>query len=133
MKQIISDFKVSFKIQRILVTRNISNVHFICLLSKYIDSFILYFGYQEKGLNYKFFRNSFPDLFLVIAALKNFAKFTGKHMRRSFFPNKVRARDLYHATLLRRDSYKAAFLRIFRKNIKDLCFIERFQATASYI
>ena len=52
-------------------------------------------------------RSSHPELFCRGNVLRNFAKFTGKHLCQSLFFNKVA--DLRPATLLKRDSGTGIF------------------------
>ena len=54
------------------------------------------------------FRNSRPVVFCEKGVLRNFAKFTGKHLCQSLFFNKVTG--LRPATLLKRDSSTSVFL-----------------------
>ena len=54
------------------------------------------------------FRSSHPEVFCKKDVLKNFAKFTGKHLRQSLFFNKVAG--LRPATLLKRDSVTGVIL-----------------------
>ena len=57
----------------------------------------------EKAIS----RRSRPEVFCKKGVLRNFAKFTGKHLFQSLFFNKVAG-----LTLLKRDSGTGAFLRI---------------------
>ena len=57
-------------------------------------------------------RNSREDVFCKKSVLKNFAKFTGKHVRLSLFFNKVAS--LLPATLLKKRLWHRCFLRILR-------------------
>ena len=54
------------------------------------------------------YRSSRPGVFFKKVILRNFAKFTGKHLCQSFFFNKVTG--LRPATLLKRDSGTGVFL-----------------------
>ena len=49
----------------------------------------LHFLYSGYIYNYGGFKRQPPEVFYNKSILKNFAKFTGKHMRRSLFFNKV--------------------------------------------
>ena len=54
------------------------------------------------------FQKQPKELLFKEIVLRNFVKFTGKHLRQSFFLNKVA--DLILATLLKRDSGTGVFL-----------------------
>ena len=65
--------------------------------------------YSERKLDY--IRRSRPEVFCKKGVLRNFAKFTGKHLCQSLFFNKVAG--LRSTTLLKkRDSGTGVFLRI---------------------
>ena len=54
------------------------------------------------------YRSSLPEVFNKKGVLRNFAKFTGKHLCQSLFFNKVAG--LRPATLLKKDSGTGVFL-----------------------
>ena len=64
-------------------------------------------------------RNSRPEVFCKKGVLKNFTKFTGKHLRQSSFFNKVAG--LRSATLLKTETlaqlFSCEFCEIFKKPI----------------
>ena len=66
-------------------------------------------------------RTSRPEVFCKKIVLRNSVKFTGKHLSRSIFFNKVAG--LSPATLLKRDSGTGIFLWILR-NFKTTFYIE---------
>ena len=60
------------------------------------------------SINPSVYRSSRPEVFCKNGVLKNFAKFTGKHLCQSLFFNKVAG--LRSATLLKRVSVTGVFL-----------------------
>ena len=65
---------------------------------------------EDSGLRVKVvkYRRSYPEVFCKKGVLRNFAKFTGKHLWQSLFFNEVTG--LRPATLLKRDSCTGVFL-----------------------
>ena len=63
-------------------------------------------------MNLSKLRSSRPEVFCKKGALRNFAKFTEKHLCRSLVFNKIAG--LRPATLLKRGSGTGVFLRILR-------------------
>ena len=59
-------------------------------------------------MNYNGYRSSCPEVFCKKGVLKNFAKFSGKHLCQSLFLNKFAG--LKPATLLKKDSGTGVFL-----------------------
>ena len=73
-------------------------------------------------------RNTHRKCSVKIGVLKNFVKFTGKHLRRSFFDNKVAVQR--SATLLKKRLQDRCFLRVC-KIFKSSFSIEHLRVTAS--
>ena len=76
------------------------------------------------SLSMPLFRSSRPELFCRKGALRNFAKFTGKHLCQSLFFDKVEG--LRPATLLKRRVWHRCFPVNFRKFLKTPFFIAMF-------
>ena len=76
------------------------------------------------SLSMPLFRSSRPGLFCRKGALRNFAKFTGKHLCQSLFFDKVEG--LRPATLLKRRVWHRCFPVNFRKFLKTPFFIAMF-------
>ena len=76
------------------------------------------------SLSMPLFRSSRPELFCRKGALRNFAKFTGKHLYQSLFFDKVAG--LRPATLLKRRVWHRCFPVNFRKFLKTPFFIAMF-------
>ena len=90
------------------------------VLGKYVHSFPIY------GLGIKLtrprpkYRSRRPEVFCQKAVLKNFVKFSGKHLCQSFFFNKVaglRPASLLKKRLLYRCLFSCEFCEIFKNNI----------------
>ena len=64
-------------------------------------------------------RRSRPEVFCETGVLENFAKFTGKHLCRGSFFNKVASDMQYH---YKRDSDADVFLFIFAKFLRSTFF-----------
>ena len=67
-------------------------------------------------LKFYIFRSSNPEVFYKKGALENFAKFTGTHLRRSLFFNKVADLQLLKWRLRHR-CFGLNFCKIFRNNL----------------
>ena len=68
-------------------------------------------------------RSSCPEVFCEKSVLKNFAKFTGKHLRQSLFFNKVTG--LRPATLLKKILWHRCFPVNFAKFLRTLFLTEQ--------
>ena len=121
-------------------------LHFLCN-GPAIRVFCLIHNYQEKwwristpqilswsnlklecnclSQNLWIYRSSRPEVFCRKGVLRNFAKFTGKHLWKSLFFNKVAGlRPLLLLTLLKRDSGQV-FSCEFRETSKNTFFTEQ--------
>ena len=87
----------------------IRDLNFILNIHKHTFIILWIFLFSETLL---MDRNSREDVFCKKGVLKNFAKFTGKHVRLSLFFNKVAS--LLPATLLKKRLWHRCFLRILR-------------------
>ena len=76
----------------------------------------------ESSNNSQGVRSSLPKLFCEKGVLKNFAKFTGKHVCQSLFFNEVA--DLRPATLLKKRLWRRFFPVNFAKFFRTPFFIE---------
>ena len=74
-------------------------------------------------------RNSHRRCSVKKNVLRNFAKFTGKHLCQSLFLNKVA--DLRPATLLKKRLWQRCFLVWISWNFQNTFFTEHLQTTAS--
>ena len=72
-------------------------------------------------------RNSRLEVFFKIVVLKKFAKFTGKHMCLSLFPNKVGGWSFF----IKKETPKQVFSSEFCKNFKNIYFVEHMKTAAS--
>ena len=70
---------------------------------------------HEKTKNQYIFRSSRPEMFCKKVFLRNFAKFTGKHLGQSLFFNKVAGRP---ATLLKKRLWPRCFPVNFAKFLR---------------
>ena len=89
-----------------------------------LDTFLeIFYHFSEKEINVTFsFRSSRSELFCKKGFLKNFAKFTGKHVCQSLFFNRVA--DLRPATLFKKRLWYRRFSVNFAKFLKTPIFIE---------
>ena len=80
----------------------------------------------SRQLNFGVFlvwhRSSRPEVFCKKGALRNFTKFTGKHLCQSLFSNKVAG--LRPATLLKKRPWHRCFLMNFTKFLRTPFYIE---------
>ena len=67
-------------------------------------------------LKFYIFRSSNPEVFYKKGTLKNFAKFTGTHLRRSLFFHKIADLQLLKWRLRHR-CFRLNFCKIFRNNL----------------
>ena len=76
-----------------------------------------YFRRQQKGLQETYNRSGLPKVFFKKGFLKNFAKFTGKHLCRSLH----KVADLRLATLLKKETptqvLSCEFCKIFKNSL----------------
>ena len=80
-------------------------------------------------INIASYITSLPEVFCKKGVLKNFAKFTGKHLCQSFFFNKVT--NLRPATILKKETLTQVSCCEFCKNFKNTFFIRIPLLTAS--
>ena len=87
--------------------------------------FLFFFRkYQEiQNPSSPFVRSSHPEVFCKISVLKNFTKFTGKHLCQSLLFNKVAG--LRPATLLKKKLCNRCFPANFVKFLRTHFYIER--------
>ena len=78
--------------------------------------------YFQNFMNINFYRSSHPEVFCKKGVLRNFPKFTGKHLRQSLFFNKVAG--LRPATLLKKRLWHRCFHVNFAKFLRTPFFIE---------
>ena len=76
-------------------------------------------------------RSSHPEVLCKKGVLRNFAKFTGKHLCQGLFLNKVA--DLRPATLLKKRLWHRRFTVNFAKFLKTPFFIEHLLWLLSYV
>ena len=69
-------------------------------------------------------RSSRPEVFCEKCVLRNFAKFTGKHLWQNLFLNKVAGGYEAHATLLKKRFWHRCFPVNFSKFLRTLFFKE---------
>ena len=76
------------------------------------------------------FRSSRPEVFCKKGALRNFAKFTGKHLRQSLFFNKIE--DLNPATSSKKSLWHRCFPVNFAKFLRT-SFLQNTSAGCFYV
>ena len=74
-------------------------------------------------------RNSHPEVFCTKSVLKNFAKFTGKHLCQGLFCNKIA--NFRPATLLRKTLWYRCFPVDFAKFLRARFFTEHLKPVAA--
>ena len=77
------------------------------------------------------FKSSRPEVFCKKGALRNFTKFTGKHLCQSLFFNKVAG--LRHATLLKNRLWRRCFPVNFVKILRTTFFHRTTLVAASVV
>ena len=76
------------------------------------------------------FKSSQPEVFCKKCALKNFAKFTGKHLCQSFFFNKFAG---LKAALLKKDTLTQSFSSGFCEIFKNTFYIHVFYKKRNFL
>ena len=86
---------------------------------------LLHSKLKPSGIFYFWFRSSRSEVYCKKGVLKNFAKFTGKHLSQSLFLNKVAG--LRPATLLKKRLWHRCFLVNFTKFLRTTFLTEHFR------
>ena len=103
--------------------RPLNSVQMLC--PQYIYIYIYKEREREKERERGRERSSRPEVFCTKGVLKNFAKFTRKHLCQGLFFNKVA--DLRPATLLKKRLWHRRFPVDFEKNLRTPFFTEHLQ------
>ena len=94
-----------------------------------IENFIFCAVYKLATFRTAIFRNSRPEVFCKIGALRNFAKLTGKHLCQRLFFNKVAG--LGSTTLLKKILWHRCFPANFAKFLRTPFFLRTPAVAAS--